>query len=247
MTQTIKYGDHESQIGDLYIPSRNSLGIVCLFHGGFWKMPYDRFQFDAVAKELTEMGYCVWNIEYRKIGESGRVWTDTFTDAIASIQALSSFKDAYSNINIDNIFVVGHSAGGHLALWLSSQDIGIKCTRFVGLAPILDLRKAFYENIGGDSVFHLLDGTPEEYPGRYKKASPIEMLPSSEKQVIFHGVEDEDVFVNWSRDYVSVAKSLGRDIEYIEIEKCRHMEFVDPNSEAFRKFTNWLNEALPNK
>ena len=155
------------------------------------------------------MGIAFGNIEYRRAGEPDRIWSDTFADALSSVQFLGSLKKIYPEINIDNVIMAGHSAGGHLALWLSTQEIGIKCQKFIGLAPIVDLRTAYYKNAGGDSVLSLIGGSPEEYPDRYKKASPIELLEQARDQIIVHGVKDNSVLVEWSRTYVEGSKETG--------------------------------------
>jgi acetyl esterase/lipase len=242
MFKTIKYGEHQSQIGDLYFPSEDCLGTICLLHGGFWKMPYDKSQLNEISNALSSIGYCVWNIEYRRTGEYERIWSDTFDDAVTSIQFLRTLKRTYPNINIDNVIVAGHSAGGHLALWLSTQEIGVPCSKFIGLAPILDLKVAFYENAGGDSVLRLIEGSPQEYPERYKKVSPIELINQARDQIILHGIEDEDVPIEWSRRYINVAKEHGRNFEISEIDKCGHMEFLEPQSIAFQKFIGCLSK-----
>lgn len=240
MAIAIRYGEHPSQVGDIYLPEGDCKGIVCFFHGGLWKMPYDRFQANEIATKLTAMGYCVWNVEYRRVGEPKRTWNDTFQDAVSSIRYLNTLKDKYQNINLDNVIVAGHSAGGHLAIWLSTQEIGVKCTKFIGLAPILDLKMAYHENAGSGSISHLLEGSPEDYPERYKETSPIEMLGLTGNQIILHGIEDEAVPIEWSRNYVETAKEREKIVELIEIENCSHMDFIDSKSIAFQKFVECI-------
>jgi acetyl esterase/lipase len=241
MTKTYKYGSHPSQIGDLYVPSGDCLGTVCLFHGGFWKMPYDRFQLNDIASVLVSKGYAVWNIEYRRTGTVESAWRDPFDDAIAAIRFLVHLKSENQNLNMDHIIVAGHSAGGHLALWLSSQQTGVACHRFIGMAPILDLKTAYKENAGGDSVFQLMHGTPLDYPERYHLSSPIERIERAENQIILHGILDEAVPIAWSRDYIKTAVAKGKAFDLIEIADCDHMAFVDPKSKAFQAFLNCLS------
>lgn len=241
-----KYGSYESQAGDLYLPRQKAQGTICLFHGGFWKMPYDRFQMNDISNDLAALGFVVWNIEYRRIGEAGGGWKGTFDDAVSAINHLDILKSRYPQIDIDRVFVAGHSAGGHLAIWSSANNLAFRPKRFVGLAPVLDLRAAFAAKSGNDSVRQLIGGSPEEFPQRFAAASPIEMLPFCISQTIFQGTEDDDVLKEWNRHYVAEAEKKGQRIEYIEIEDCGHMEFLDPLSKAFEAFRGWLIEQVTN-
>jgi len=242
MNMTIRYGDDKSQIADLYIPTVEAIGTVCLFHGGFWKTPYDYSQFNEISQVLSTLGYCVWNIEYRRSGEKGRKWSDTFKDAMAAVNHLKTLQNEFSSINFDNMIVVGHSAGGHLSAWLSSQELNISIKKFIGLAPILDLKLAYEENAGVDAVFKLMEGTPSDYPKRYRNSSPIELINKSKSQVIIHGKNDDYVPIEWSRAYINHARNLGKEFEYVELEDCGHMDFIDSKSNAFNELLKWIRE-----
>ena len=233
MKMRIKYGDEKSQYGELYLHDSNCIGTVCLLHGGFWTMPYDLHQFDNVALELLNLGFCVWNIEYRRIGEINHKWGDVFDDAINAVNELINIKSIYNHVNLDNVIVVGHSAGGHLAIWLNSQDLNIDVKKFIGLSPILDLYIAFYENSGNGSVEKLLHGNPNEFPERYLFGSPIKLNRKNCPELIIHGKMDDSVPIKWSKLYHEKVRQLTDMSHLIELEACGHMDFIDPNSNAF--------------
>ncbi len=233
MKTCIKYGKEKSQYGELYLHNSNCIGTVCLLHGGFWTMPYDLHQFDNIAIELLNMGFCVWNIEYRRIGEKNHKWRDVFDDTINAINELINIKNIYNQVNINNVFAVGHSAGGHLAIWLNSQDLKIDIKKFIGLSPILDLEIAYNENSGNGSVEKLLHGNPNEFPERYLFGSPIMLNTKNSSELIIHGKNDDYVPIKWSNLYHKKIKQLTDKSHLIELEACGHMDFIDPKSHAF--------------
>lgn len=227
---SIKYGNEKSQFGELHLPKTNSIGIICLLHGGFWKMPYGLEQFDEVAKVLLGMDYCVWNIEYRRTGETNYEWTNVFDDVKHAINKLIDIKNAHDNVNLNNIYVIGHSAGGHLAVWLNSQDIKVNVNKFIALSPILDLERAYYENSGDGSVERLLQGKPNEFPERYLYSSPIKLCKRNSSELIIHGKMDDYVPLEWSKLYHEL---FFTNSHLVELPNCGHMDFIDPKSDAF--------------
>jgi acetyl esterase/lipase len=233
MKTNIRYGNEQSQYGELYVPLTNCVGTICLLHGGFWTMPHGLNQFDEVATELVKLGYCVWNIEYRRIGEAIHHWGDTFYDTINAVNELVDIKNTYNNISLHNVIVIGHSAGGQLAIWLNSQDLKIGVSKFIGLSPILDLEAAYYTNVGNGSVEKLLHGKPKEFPERYFYGSPILQSKKKSPELIIHGKKDEYIPIKWSKSYHEKIRQLTNASKLIELENCGHMDFIDAKSNAF--------------
>lgn len=236
----IKYGSMHSQYGELYLPNGQTLGTVCLFHGGFWSMPYDLNQFDEICMALGNMGFSVWNIEYRRIGDPEYNWKSIFEDSVAAVAYLSEIKNQYPDLNLDNIYVIGHSAGGHLSIWLNTQQLHLQIRKYIGLAPILDLRRAYAEGIGNGVTDRLLMDTPDEGMEKYQFASPIENNIKNGKEVIIHGELDDYVPCAWSEDYYKKMMGFNNEIEFIKIEKCGHMEFLEVDSDALKKILEQL-------
>ncbi|UXI70671.1 alpha/beta hydrolase [Tahibacter amnicola] len=210
-------------------------------HGGFWRTPYGRDQMEAVAQDLVGRRYAVWNIGYRRVGEPGGGWPGTFDDVGAAIDHLALLHADGISMDLDQVFVAGHSAGGHLALWSASRAAPrIRVRAVAGLAPIADLTAGYHLALGGQAAGQLLGGSPQDVPGRYRTASPHAQLPLHIPQLIAHGTEDTAVPVQLSRDYVALAASHGDPVTLAELSDTSHMAFLDPCSQAHQTLCHWL-------
>jgi acetyl esterase/lipase len=242
------YGPSPDQVGDLYLPGVDAPPVICLLHGGYWRMPWGRDHIAPLAVPLTRLGFAIWNVDYRRVsgvrGESGAPgggWPGTLQDVGAAIDQLATCPA----IDVHRVTVVGHSAGGQLALWAAAagSEYGPRVVRIaaaVGLAPVADLRWAYAQHCGKGAVQGFLGGTPEDYPGRYREASPAQRLPLGVPQLILHGTPDEDVPVEISRRYARAAAASGDQITYTELPDAAHMDFVDPESGAAAMLFDWL-------
>lgn len=248
-TRTVGYGASESQVGDLYLPNTISPPVVCLLHGGFWRMPYGREEFNPVANDLAARGYAVWNLEYRRLGEPQGGWPETLQDVASGVDHLATLAAEGTPLNLSQVVVVGHSAGGHLALWCadrkSRQGVLRRPTRVfpvaaAGLAAVADLARTFALGAGNNAVGQLLEGSPEQRPERYMAASPAALLPLGAKQLIIHGTADEVLPIEIARTYVHAAEAAGDEVQYCELAGAGHMDYLDPNSEAHATLCRWL-------
>ena len=126
---------------------------------------------------------------------------------------------------------MGHSAGGHLALWLGTRKKWLRGV--ISLAGVGDLRRAWELKLSNNVVAEFLGGSPDEVPDRYRFASPIEQLPLGLPQKLFHGTLDDSVPYEISQRYVQAAKHRGDDAELITLENAGHFELVDPRTKEF--------------
>jgi len=249
--RTIKYGASNSQVGDLYLPKATRPSVVCLLHGGFWRMPYGRDEFDPVARDLASRNFAVWNLEYRRMGEPGGGWPGTFQDVAAGIDHLASLVGEGIELDLGRVVVVGHSAGGHLALWSSAQNhkqsplhtpVRVRPAGAVGLAAVVDLARTSSLCSGDCAVVAFLDGSPSQQSVRYAVTSPIAMLPLGVNQLIVHGGMDETLPVEIAREYVQAARAAGDSVQFSELPRAGHMDFLDPRSDAHATLCAWLEQ-----
>ncbi|NUP53845.1 MAG: alpha/beta fold hydrolase [Catenulispora sp.] len=248
---TFAYGPHPSQVADLYVPTGGGpFPVAVLIHGGFWRTPFDRELMEPLAEDLAAHGVAAWNIDYRRVGDGGggNEWRVTLDDVSASLDQLGAVSGEYP-LDTDRTALVGHSAGGHLALWLASE---FQVAAVVSQAGVSDLYDAAHERLGLGSPregFGVLDvpatveflgGTPQEVPDRYAAASPSALLPLETPMLLVHGDEDDRVPVGQSRAFAEAARDAGDEVELAEFARMGHFEVLDPRHESWTRTLGYL-------
>src|SRR6185437_307494 len=127
----LAYGTDPNQFGDLWLPSgAGPHPVVVFLHGGYWRARYDISYTHPIAADLAARGIAVWNLEYRRVGQSGGGWPGTFEDVARGFDALHDLAQQHS-LDLARVVVMGHSAGGHLAFWLAAGKRGITTSQNV--------------------------------------------------------------------------------------------------------------------
>ena len=249
----LSYGDHDDAYGDLWLPARQArpIPVVVLVHGGFWRQEYDLGLMDPVAASLQDAGYAVWNIEYRRVdGEGG--YPQTFDDVAAAVDHLAALGD--ERLDLDRVAVVGHSAGGHLAVWIASRHAlpddaawarpAVRPVVALPQAGVLDLVGCVREDLGVGACQGLLGGDPEQQPARYALASPTELVPIGLPVIAVHGRRDPIVPLSQSETYVDAAVGAGDPAELVVVDDADHMDLIDPEHEAWAVVLDGLRAHL---
>jgi acetyl esterase/lipase len=232
-----RYGPHPAQVADLHVPAGSGpFPVVVLVHGGFWRVPWDRMLMRPLARDLVRRGYAAWNIEYRRVGEPGGGWPGTFADVAAAVDALDEAARGHA-LDLTRVVSVGHSAGGHLALWLAARaglpaggpgaGPRISPRAAVSQAGIADLRAAAEDGLGDGAAAELLGCHYPQCPDRYGLASPLSRLPLRVPQLLVHGDADDRVPVEQSRRYAEAARAAGDEVELVEFAGVGHFEPID--------------------
>ncbi len=207
----MRYGAHAEQVVD--VEGDGDGPVVTLVHGGCWRARYDRTLQAAVAADLRARGYRTANVEYRRL-DAGGTWPEPLDDVLAAIAS------ARAEV------VVGHSAGGHLALLAAAQ---LKLPT-VAQAPVTDLDLAVRLGACAGAAERLVAaGAP----------SPVDR-PVATPHLVLHGDADEHVPVELSRRYVAAAPHAT----YVELPGCGHLEHLDPSTPAWAEVISWI-AALP--
>jgi len=229
--ERIAYGNDAYNFGEIRIPkSAGPHPVAVVIHGGFWRAKYDLEYIRPVCDALTDAGVATWNLEYRRIGNPCGGWPGTLDDVAAGTDHLVSLSSRF-HLDLSRAIAIGHSAGGHLALWLASRKQLL--TGAISLAGVVDLRRAWELRLSNTVVADFLGGSPHEVPDRYDFASPIELLPFGIPQKLFHGTADDSVPLEISERYVKAARLQGDHAELIALEGSGHFELVDPETKEF--------------
>src|SRR3954454_2787316 len=200
-----RYGAHRQNRADLYVP-RDGAGphpVAVLIHGGYWRATYGKIVMKPLAADLVRRGYAAWNIEYRRIGRrQGGGYPMTFDDVANAIDELAALDD--ERLDLSDVTLIGHSAGGHLALWAASRsDSAVSFSRVIAQAPITSLAAA------GQPAWALMGGSPHDEPERYAECDPMQLLPPPVPTAIVHGNDDMTIPVSRSREYAEAARAAG--------------------------------------
>jgi acetyl esterase/lipase len=229
------YGDHPEQRADLYLPpGEGPHPVVVVIHGGSWRARYGKLIMKPVCTDLRRRGLAAWNIEYRRLGRGqGGGWPATFDDVAAAIDHLAELRDP--RLDLGSLAMVGHSAGGQLALWAASRtDSRVPIGRVCGQAAVCDLVSA------GASARELMGGGPDEVPERYARADPMQLVPLGVPILLVHGPADATVPFKRSRRFAEAARAAGDDVTLVESNPGGHRTHVDPRSAAWHVAADWL-------
>jgi len=241
--ERIDYGDSGSQFGDLYVPSGEPRGTVLLLHGGAWAAEEDLTIIRPVAQDLRREGYLVWNVEYRRVGLAGGGWPGTFDDVGAAIDHLATVAEDHP-VDLDRVVVVGHSAGGTLALWAAGREGSVRPRGFLSLAGFTDLEACVEEGLLAGACVNVLGGTPSEVPARYRQASPAARLPTGQRQRLVHGIDDDIVPVRQSQDYTALAQAAGDPAEVVTVPDAGHFQLIDIQHPAYGEVLTQISRLL---
>jgi acetyl esterase/lipase len=260
--ERVVYGRDPDQRVELRRPAGGAAarGVAVLVHGGFWRDVWRCDLMNALAIDLATRGWAAWNIEYRRVTRRGDAWPDLLEDAAAGMLAL----DGATSLAGLPVVLVGHSAGGQLALWLAARLTrgagGRPATEaapppsgrgepprrrvngVVGLAAVSDLRAAARQHLGGDAVADLLGAMPEEVPERAAEADPAALLPIGAPLLLVHGGDDEAVPAAMSRDFATAARAAGDTVEVLELAGVGHSALVDPAQPFWEPIRAWMDE-----
>jgi len=237
--KVLAYGERPDQVGDLRLPEGpGPHPIAVLVHGGFWRRQWTRDLMDGLAADLTKRGFATWNIEYRRVGEGGG-WPATVLDVARGIDHVALLDAA---IDRTRVVVIGHSAGGHLALASSARTDAVTPALLVSLAGITDLAAALRDGLGSGAVATFMgDATSQT---AVAQASPAAMLPLGIRQLVVHGTDDDDVPVDYGRRYVDSARAAGEDVRYLELASVGHASLIDEQSPHWSDIAGLLVEML---
>jgi acetyl esterase/lipase len=254
-----RYGDDSLQVVDLWLPAgRPAAGrwpTILMVHGGCWQSAIaDRRLMDWAAADLRERGFAVWNIDYRGVDRDGGGYPGTFRDVAAAADLLRVHADTHA-LNLSRIVALGHSAGGHLALWLAARHrlppgsvlaegdpLSIAHVVSLGGLPDLAAVEASPDNGCGTEVIMQLVG---DRPDRFADTSAPCLLPLSVPINLVNGRDDRIVPARMAPAFAALARERGDMVTLHEIADTGHVELVAPGTAAWDATVALLRRIMP--
>jgi acetyl esterase/lipase len=248
----LRYGDKVMQAADLWLPTGNGPHpTVLMVHGGCWQSDIaDRSIMAWIADDLRRRGIAVWNVDYRGVDRDGGGYPGTFLDAAKAADALPGQAAAH-RLDLSRLVAVGHSAGGHLALWLAARPglpagsplkqadpLPIRFVVSLGGLPDLEIAATPPGSGCGVEVIRQLTG------GRFADTSVPRLGPLGVPQLLVNGRQDRIIPTRYAEDYARRMRAKGDRVEVRMIDRTGHVELVAPETAAWRVAAGAIEEAL---
>ncbi|NIZ93447.1 alpha/beta hydrolase family protein [Kineococcus rubinsiae] len=245
-----RYGEHPRQVSDLWLPEGERRdGLVALVHGGAWQVGTDRSNVDNIVADLVGRGFPVLNLDYRGVDDGGG-WTGTFTDVATALDQAAEAADA-QGVNAGRTLLLGHSAGGHLAMWAAARR------RLPSGAPGADPRvvPVFAGSMSGvlrpttlaaqdPNVVNVFGGTPEEVDDRYAVGDPSRLVPLGMPVFVLHGTADETVPYSQAQEFTDLAVAAGDQVDLQLMEGASHEDPLFPGERVWGRALDWIEASL---
>jgi acetyl esterase/lipase len=257
----LPYGDDPNQFAELRLPSgAGPHPVVVLVHGGCWKAEYATLRdLSPMGDALKAEGIASWNVEYRRLGQPGSGWPGTYADIGRAIDHLRQLESRY-RLDLSRAAVVGHSAGGHLAMWSAtrrrlSSDSPVHAVSplplrgVINLAGSIDMREniAHMEAECHDAVVTtLLGGTPASVPERYRDVSATTVVPLGVQQILVWGEHENFVPLSLARRHADAATKAGDRARLIVVPATGHFELASPHSSAWPTVLEAIRSLVAN-
>ena len=241
----IPYGPGPQHFGDLRLPASGPRPLVVIVHGGAYRNAYHLDLMDDLAEDLLRRGFASWNIEYRRMGDPGAEWPGLFQDVAAAADRVVAMAPEHG-LDLGRVVVLGHSAGGHLALWLAgrwrlpdgdpliARPGALPVHGVVAVAPVSDLDRCFADRPDIRPLIRA-EGRPS--------VDPYALLPLGVAQVVVHGVEDQSVAVAESRRYVAAAVAAGDPAALVELAGAEHFAPIRPDTPAWARVAEAVQDV----
>ena len=246
--ERIAYGPSPEQVADLWLPAgKGPFPVVLMVHGGCWLSDVAKLTImNYAAEDLRRRGYAVWNIEYRGVDRPGGGYPGTFEDVAAGADALGRIA-AERRLDLGRLVAFGHSAGGHLVLWLAARAAipassplhaaaPLKLTRVVSSGGLPDLEEDHRQGVCGATTIETLTGAATAArPNVYADTSPAALAALPDEAVLVNGAEDDIAPPALGADYLAKMRARGARIRQIVEPDTGHVELIAPGTAVWTK------------
>jgi acetyl esterase/lipase len=257
----IDYGAEPKQFGELYLPPEPGLrSVILLVHGGAWQSAATVASTHAAAQELARRGYAVWNIEYRALGDGGGGFPGTFLDVAKGTDHLRELAKNYP-LDLSCVVAVGHSAGGHLAMWIAGRkrlptSSPLYKANSLGLRGVVDLAGPPDLRAGHDlsnaaagegAIETLIGADPRGFDAALKDTSPAELLPLGVRQILLFGGLDQVVPAEQGALFRRAAAARGEKVDLRIVAEAQHTDFIAPWTGAWKESLKAIGDVCAPK
>ena len=255
----IAYGIDPLQHVELWKPAGTGpFPVVLMLHGGCWQTSVAKADImHLLAADLVRRGIAVWNVEYRGVDVPGGGYPGTFEDAAAAADLLGR-KGPALGLDTRRVVAVGHSAGGHLALWLagrpriartsvlwSARPLPIAGVLSQGGLPDLPLTNSdATEACGVDTVDKLVGSATKAHPDPYADTSDDRLLPIGAAQTLVNGAADPIAPPRFAAAWVAKAKAAGDAVTSVVVPDEGHFELITPGTAAWTREISLIETML---
>jgi acetyl esterase/lipase len=257
----IAYGTDPSQVGDLWLPrGKGPHPAVVIVHGGCWQARLGGLEImNRVSDDLRRRGYVVWNIEYRRLGQAGGGYPGTFADVGQGVDKLRNLARTYA-VDLRHVVVLGHSAGGDLALWAAARGHLPKTSPLVtakplhlaaavslgGIADLAAYRDRGPAICGGPTTIDQIVGAAQRAGANvYADTSPAALVPLGARQLIVSGDVDPIVPKAFGHDYAAKARAAGDRVQVLDMPDAGHFELIDPRAGQWKTIVAAIEALQP--
>jgi acetyl esterase/lipase len=239
------YGQESAlQYADLRLPPgaapQGGYPVIVFIHGGSWRSEWSKNHTEAFVEALAAQGFATWDLEFRRLGHRGGGYPGTFEDVADGADHLRALAESFA-LDLDRVIAIGHSSGGHLALWLAGRhrlpkssplyrDDPLALRGVISRAGVNDLELAFTLGERTDVLTLLGVDSLEAGSQRLDETNPARLLSLGVPQTLMIGDKDSPWRLDMTQRYARQARKAGDRTTTFVVGGANHMDLVDARS-----------------
>lgn len=237
--------------GSMYLTRNKDAPWVILCHGFTSHRIGPNYFYVSIARHLASQGICSIAFDFSGCGESDGLFSDVTISSMCS-DLVSAYHYVKDNYKPTNIFLLGHSFGGTIAV-LTAHNISVP--GLILISPVADTVKQaqLNENVlkNGKNEDGYYEFGPNEmsitFWNELKECNPVSIFSQNFKGslILLQGENDDQITVEESSAYIDVAKKSDINTTYHIITNADH-RFSDVKSRKFinQTIAKWIKETV---
>jgi acetyl esterase/lipase len=257
-TAKFAYGTAPSQFAELFLPpGQGPFPVAVLVHGGCWTKEFGGItQLRSVAGALAARGIASWNVEYRRVDETGGGYPGTYQDMNAAMATLAQTAKNYP-LDLEHLVAVGHSAGGQLVQWLGARPRipassplyradTVPVRQVISLGGLADLRreKDVIKSSCERDIVDLTGVASKARPDVFSDTNAGDLMPNGSRTVLITGELDTISPPRVAHDFAARARAAGDRAEVVILPGASHYDEVAPTSPSWPRVLEQIEKAL---